>query len=142
MASTHLIAPAETNVPGWPRLIAAHKSAREAYAKLALRAAEALNRRVEIERRRPSQARISAQLAHSERLAGAEREELTAEAEADQSFAELSRLERLALSRPATNAESFQFKLTLLADGPIEGRETEWRLFLDDCARMAKQSIW
>ncbi len=132
----------KTQAAGWTRLIEAHELARKRFSERAIQAAEALKRRHEIERRPPSRARISAQLEHAERLAAAEREELRAEAEADRAHEEMMRLERLALSRPATSPASFQFKLSLLAEGSMEGREQEWRIFLADCARLGGQPRW
>lgn len=127
---------------GWGRLISAHQRAQKRFGECAIRAAETLKRRHQIERRKPGQTRLSAQLDHADLLAAAEREELEAEADADRAHDEMMRLERLALSRPATTPTALRFKLSLLADGGLEGREAEWRIFLADCARLGGQAGW
>lgn len=130
------------NLRGWDRLIEAHDLAQRRYHLSAIKAAEALKRRHEIEQRKPGQARISAQLAHAELLAAAEREETEAEAENDRAHDEVLRLERLALSRPATTPTALKFKLRLLGERTAEGQEREWRIFLADCVRLGSQLGW
>lgn len=127
---------------GWRRLIEAHRAARQRFEECSIRAAEALNRRCEIERRKPAQTRLSAELEHADRLAAATRAELEAEAAADRAHEDVLRLERLALSRPATSSEALHFKLSILGDGVLEGREREWRIFLADCARLGGDGLW
>lgn len=69
----------------------------------------------------------------------AAKSEPSPEESADSALRELVQLEEQALTWPAEDTETFRFKLSLWADGRVEGYEDEWRVFTEDCERLLER---
>lgn len=62
--------------------------------------------------------------------------EATMEERADTALREIAQLEALALSLPAEDVATFRFKLSVWANGRVDGFEEEWSMFTADCERL------
>ena len=63
-------------------------------------------------------------------------DEATLEEQADTALREIAHLEELALSLPAEDIATYRFKLSLWANGRVDGFEKEWGIFAADFERL------
>jgi len=63
-------------------------------------------------------------------------DEATLEEQADTALREIAHLEELALSLPAEDIATYRFKLSLWANGRVDGFEKEWSIFAADFERL------
>lgn len=60
---------------------------------------------------------------------------LEVEDDIDSSLRDIDQIEREALAQPASDVAAIRFKLSLWANGRVDGFEQEWRIFAADCER-------